>query len=513
MSITLLSTSLSSRPAGAPPGAPPKRCIATAPLHAAAAFALFASCALQAQALIGPECLDDVGQLQAEAPQRGALNIDYFEWKPAVMPYDRPLASPMVFTVHLTGGASGARLTLSGGGGTIALNDLGQAPDVTAGDEIFSGNVPVQTVLDRNTAERVHRPIIGQVQGLDAGNPAGPLINVLLPVMPAEARTIPVTTISATARRTPWLLNIRDDAYVNDNGRERVSMAGYAHVPDAYEFVHYVNAPRSLVQNRFHGAIRNSVTGIGLAAINAGASYGSPATLIGFTVFPNLSFYDMHGPGVLHETGHQWINFLTGATFGDPRGGAHWPISSIANNVMGFSLAGGPGGSLNCQLTTNGSSITTQLVTSSRYYHPWELYMMGFQATVPNAFTVTDQTAALNLINGNPGWCNGSTYNLATTSLTQALLQGSFGVRSPSAATSRKYFHVLTLVVSNGRTLGDDELRYISFMTARAQTAGVRPWAEGLTGGDGPQFFEATGGRGTLDFRLDGTFAGGFEGN
>ncbi len=70
-----------------------------------------------------------------------------------------------------------------------------------------------------------------------------------------------------------------------------------------------------------------------------------------------------------------------------------------------------------------------------------------------------------------------------------------------------------TLVVSNGRTLGDDELRYISFMSARAQTPGVRPWAEGLVGASGLQFFEATGGRGTLDFRLDGTFAGGFEGN
>ena len=197
VSITLLSTSLSSRPAGALPGAPPKRCIAKAPVHTAAAVALCASCALEAQALIGPECLDDVGQLQAEPAQRGALNIDYFEWKPAVMPYDRPLASPMVFTVHLTGGASGARLTLSGGGGTIALNDLGQAPDVTAGDQIFSGNVPVQTVLDRNTAERVHRPIIGQVQGLDAGNPAGPLINVLLPVTPQDGRAIPQPVASA----------------------------------------------------------------------------------------------------------------------------------------------------------------------------------------------------------------------------------------------------------------------------------------------------------------------------
>lgn len=465
-----------------------------------------------ASALLTPQCLDDRGQiLVADPGGRGALDIEYYEWQPAVMPFDRSTALPMTLIVRITGGATSARLTLSNGGGTISLNDLGQAPDVTAGDQLFTGSVPVQSILDRNTPERVNRPIMGQVQGLEAGIPTGPLVNVLASVMPAEARSIAVTTISATARRTPWLLNIRDDNYVNDNGRERVVSAAYAHVPDRYEFVHIVNAPRSLIANRFHGRIRNNVSGIGINAFDTGASYGSPATLIGFSVFPNLSFYDMHGPGVLHETGHQWINGLSGV-FSDPRGGAHWPISSLANHVMGFSLAGGPGGTLNCQLSSNGSTLTTQAVASSSYFNSWELYLMGLASTVPNAFTVTDQTAALNLVN-QPNWCNGSSYNLPTTQLTQTLLTSSFGARSPSFATSRKYFHVLTLVVSNGRTLGDDELRYISLMTARAQNRGVRPWAEGLVGSNGPNFFDATAGRGTLDFRLDGTFAGGFEGD
>jgi hypothetical protein len=213
----------------------------------------------------------------------------------------------------------------------------------------------------------------------------------------------------------------------------------------------------------------------------------------------------------LHETGHQWINSLTGI-FADPRGGSHWPISSLANNVMGFSLAGGAGGSMSCLLSTNGSTLNTQAVQSSPYYNSWELYMMGLSATAPAGFTVTDQTAALNLLN-TLNWCNGSTYNLPTTSFTLSTLTALAGNRVPAFANSPKYFHVMTVVASSGRTLGNDELAYISLMTARAQDPGVRAWSEGLSASTGPTFFDATVGRGTLDFRLDGTFRSGFEGD
>ena len=80
-------------------------------------------------------------------------------------------------------------------------------------------------------------------------------------------------------------------------------------------------------------------------------------------------------------------------------------------------------------------------------------------------------------------------------------------------AAAPKYFHVMTVVVSSGRTLGNDELAYISLMTARAQTPGVRTWSEGLSSSSGPTFFDATAGRGKLDFRLDGVFGSGFEGD
>jgi hypothetical protein len=465
------------------------------------------------QAYAQHHCNNDY-PLQSEAKStRGTIDIPWIEWIPAVMPFDRSTLVPVTITARILGGASSARLTLSNAGGTINLFDNGAPPDFTAGDGIFSASVPVQSVLDRNTPERVHRPFMGRLQALDGAVLSGPMINTFLPVMPAEARSIPVTTLASTARSTPWLLNIRDDAFSSDFNLERVITTALTRVPDAYEFVHVVYGPQNFVQNRFHGRIRSNIQGIGLPIINASASYGNSAKLLGFTAFPSLSFYDMQGPGLLHETGHQWINALPGI-FADASGGAHWPIASMTNNVMGWSLSGGAGGDLSCSLSSNGVSLTTSAQASQIFsYNNFELYLMGMVPSIANGFVVNDQTAIRNIIANNLNWCNGSSYSLATTAFNQATLTTAAGVRVPGSASAPKYFRVLTLVASSGRTLGDDELRYISFMTARAQNPGTRLWAEGLGSGSGGTFFEATGERARLDFRLDGTFASGFEGN
>lgn len=456
-------------------------------------------------------CNTDYPQLQSKSIQ-GAIDIPWVEWLPAVMPFDRSTALPVTITAQILGGASSARLTLSNAGGAISLFDNGAPPDFTAGDGIFSASVSVQTVLDRNTPDRVHRPFIGRLQALDGAVLSGPSINIFLPVLPAEARSIPVTTLSSTARSTPWLLNIRDDAFSTDFNLERVVTTALTRVPDNYEFVHIVYGPKNFVQNRFHGRIRSNILGIGLPIINVSASYGNSTNLLGFTAFPSLSFYDMQGPGVLHETGHQWINGLPGI-FADSGGGAHWPIASMTNNIMGWSLTGGAGGNLSCSLTTNSATLTATAQPSRIFaFNDFELYLMGMVPSISNGFIVNDQPAIRNAIINNPNWCSG-TYSLATTPFNQATLTATAGARIPSSARAPKYFRVLTLVASSGRTLGDDELRYISFMTARAQTPSIRLWAEGLASGSGGTFYEATGERARLDFRLDGLFTSGFEGN
>jgi hypothetical protein len=187
--------------------------------------------------------------------------------------------------------------------------------------------------------------------------------------------------------------------------------------------------------------------------------------------------------------------------------------STVLPVTITAKILGGAGGNLGCSFTSNGTTLTATAQPSQIFaYNDFELYLMSMVPSIANGFVVNDQPAIRNAILNNPNRCTG-TYALSTTAFSQATLTASAGARIPSSTSAPKYFRVLTLVASSGRTLGDDELRYISFMTARAQTPGTRLWAEGLAGGSGGTFYEATGERARLDFRLDGVFASGFEGN
>ena len=84
--------------------------------------------------------------------------------------------------------------------------------------------------------------------------------------------------------------------------------------------------------------MRNEVRGIGVALIDSGAGYGSARRLQGISRFPLPTMFDGAEAGYQHELGHQWINFLRGTPL-EP-GIPHWPLSDLAADIMGFSLAG-----------------------------------------------------------------------------------------------------------------------------------------------------------------------------
>lgn len=67
-----------------------------------------------------------------------------------------------------------------------------------------------------------------------------------------------------------------------------------------------------------------------------------------------------------------------GACWPDSRPGSHWPISPIANALMGFSNASNAGSNLNCNLVrTSASSATATPLTHSSNYNEFELYLMA----------------------------------------------------------------------------------------------------------------------------------------
>lgn len=461
-----------------------------------------------------PECTRSApGELLGPAPEgvRGAASIPWYEWFPMVMRADRPNAQPMQFRVKVDNGpATQVRLQLSGGGPLVTLLDNGVAPDVTAGDTIFSGNVNPDDIRARNAADRIWRPIIGTAAAFDGASAITGNLNVIGAVLPTGV-SFPITNFSATQQATAYVYNVRDDAFGTDFNDQRVIQNLYTRFRDAYEFADVVYTPRNYVQNRNHGRIRNSVTGIGAAALDAGASYGSAAKLLGRSVFPNLSFYDPVNSGYSHELGHQWINSL-GGVLADSRPGSHWPISPIANAVMGFSNASNAGSNLNCNLVrTSASSATATPATHSSNYNAFELYLMGLvpPASVPQSFVFNDQVAALTLLN-NVNWCSG-TISLANTLVDANTIITLHGARSPSSAVSDKFYNVATIAVSVGRLLSADELAFVSAFAQRAMLRGNQGWSEGLVQGTGPTFNAASGNRAWLDTRLDGFFYSDFE--
>jgi hypothetical protein len=264
----------------------------------------------------------------------------------------------------------------------------------------------------------------------------------------------------------------------------------YGYFPDEFDFVDVVYTQPSYPANRYHFAVRNSVTGIGLAAINNGAQYGSATKLLGITVYPVDFFYDAGESTFSHELGHQWIMFLknTSLTPGAP----HWPYSTMARGIMGFSIPGsGAGGEFPWQVTPVTATTARTTTSTPQEYSDLDLYLMGFipASQVEPAIVVTG-TPCANCV-------------LPSTTVTVQDVIAVNGVRSPDWLTSKKAFRVATVVISRDRLLTDDEMAILEYFTARGEADTVLPYTSGLARGTTKPFYLATRGIGRVDFRLD----------
>ena len=121
-------------------------------------------------------------------------------------------------------------------------------------------------------------------------------------------------------------------------------------------------------------AVKNEVDGIGLSRSNNTRVYGSNGRLQGINVFPIDTFFDMADTGAVHETGHQWINFLTLPILRS--GSPHWPVSSLARGIMGFNIPGSiVGGNFPFNLVPlpNGDYRLEQTAAAARIHRPGSL--------------------------------------------------------------------------------------------------------------------------------------------
>ncbi|MBM3756472.1 MAG: hypothetical protein FJW38_21095, partial [Acidobacteria bacterium] len=323
-----------------------------------------------------------------------------------------------------------------------------------------------------------------------------------------------LTPLAADAQRSDYIINIHSKAFYDGmvtNGMhvftaEPLARRMYELLADDFDFVNIVVGNVSNIANRYHGTIRNSISGIGISnTLNNGASWGSARRLQGFTMYPNIAFFDNAESGFLHEKGHQWISAIPNAPF--VIGRPHWPISSMAAGVMGFSDPFNRQGlGFPCRFTpqADGSIAVSSGSPLTNRFGDFDLYLIGLldpsEIRDPQ-YLITDnaklQAATTNSCPG-AGTLTPAQYQRVTI---QDLITAAGGARQLSAAASQKDFRTVNLVVSRDGLLSPDEMAYFEQMARRGEERNLVP-SSGSQPGTYVPWFTATRERSTMSTKI-----------
>ena len=249
--------------------------------------------------------------------------------------------------------------------------------------------------------------------------------------------------------------------------------------------------------------VSNSVEGIGEKIYSKSNIFGSSGNL---KALLDLSTYrQIKSSTFTHEIMHTFGAFTFGQEGMNAQGektapGAHWGVSSVDGNLGGFKLSSlerNVDGNPNKYRATCSDEESYDRVkfypqhTSNAYYAPIELYLMGLISIeeVPDIHYFTDiyGTEEENIFK------NGIFYAKEEHVLTKDDIISKFGVRKPDYISAQKDFRCLVIVVTNN-PVDDRRWIFIEDDMKRMQTAGPSGYRSSIN------FYEATGGRGTITF-------------
>jgi len=213
----------------------------------------------------------------------GQIDITRTQFTPPVVPETQ--TQPVLFEATVTGNPASVVFNISGN--MRPMSDDGTNGDLMAGDGTWSITFPPQEILVRNVPSRVFRPILGtcNVPGFGA-------LNVIAEVWTSEIGLQSVRQIDASGQETDYIANYAATRTELMNFNFQLwAQRFYATHADNYDFLNFVlvGGRRG---NRFHFAVRNSVTGIGMSVVNNTGLYGSAGRLQGISYFPIPSFFD-----------------------------------------------------------------------------------------------------------------------------------------------------------------------------------------------------------------------------
>src|SRR2546430_1061773 len=258
-----------------------------------------------------------------------AQDVTRMRFTPPVVPETQ--IDPVRFEATITGNPLSVVFTYNGV--DRPMFDDGTHGDLVAANGVWTVLFTPNEILSKNTADRVFRPFIGFCKPAGAGS-----FNIIAEVWTSAIGLRPVRAVDAGGQETDYITNyVATSAQLVTFDPKVWAQRFYATHGDKYDFLNFilVGGTRG---NRFHFAVKNQVQGIGTQIFDNTALYGSAGKLQGISEFPLPDLFDGAEQGFAHETGHQWINFLTGTPLAG--GSPHWPQGDIAINVMGLSIPG-----------------------------------------------------------------------------------------------------------------------------------------------------------------------------
>jgi len=175
----------------------------------------------------------------------------------------------------------------------------------------------------------------------------------------------------------------------------------------------------------------------------------------------------------------------------------HWPLSDLADGIMGFADSGyGQGLQFPCVVTSTPGGVRLSPRLDPPVFEDLDLYLMGFlpadQVGPHVVFPRGTQSADLFTVCGGGTW-NGS---LQTVTIEDIVRQA--GPRTPDAAHSPHSFRIATIIVTPDGLLSHDVMSFYSFFVQRAEMTEETSVHIGFAKGRAKPFYLSTRGIGTL---------------
>ncbi len=360
------------------------------------------------------------------------------------------------------------------------------------GAGIYGITLNISDLINGLASDDVNRKFVGYLQVYNNATLVDGSFNIFIDVLTPDIPEASSILLGGDVQVSLHLFNMLG-AY--DTPLDLITKKFYSYFNDDYDFIAIIY-DESRFLNRTYMGVKNDVQNIGPYIFDNSSYYGSSGKLQGIIQFPIPEYFDLAEEGAIHEIGHRWINYLniTPLSLGIP----HWPVSTLANDIMGFTIpgSGGVGGSFPYTITQVGEdqwqlAFDLSLYNSPGTFSDLSLYLMGL---IPS----NEVGNHIVFLNQNQSISDGAIWSGPVANINGAYIVGQLGERVPNYLNSQKGFRIATILLTKDQLAPTETMRLYDWFAARSALTTRTPVHEGLWKTTSNPFYLATGGRATL---------------